>query len=228
MNVTWLKENWLKLLLVVAAIALAVTLIYLSTAVTKQSEEHPMAIQSVEKNPIATITMESGEQIRIELFPNKAPNTVNNFIALANSGYYDGVIFHRIIEGFVIQGGDPDGTGMGGPGYKIKGEFYQNGFKPNDITHDPGVISMARSKLPDSAGSQFFIVVGDEPFVKQSLDNKYAGFGKTADEESLKACMELSKVTTGKGDRPEKPPVMKTVRVETFDEQYPEPQKITN
>ncbi len=172
-------------------------------------------------NPIVTITMETGEEIKVELYPDKAPNTVNNFIALANNGFYDGVILHRIIKGFVLQGGDPNGTGMGGPGYSIKGEFAKNGFVGNDISHTPGVISMARSQMPNSVGSQFFLVVGEATF----LDNDYAAFGKTPDQDSLDICLKLAQVPTGMQDRPVNPPVMKSVRVDTMGKKYPAPEK---
>ena len=170
-------------------------------------------------NPTATITMEDGKTIRLELFPDKAPNTVNNFIALVKAGFYDGLIFHRIIPGFMIQGGDPNGTGMGGPGYSIKGEFLTNGFA-NDIKHVPGVISMARSMHKDSAGSQFFICVADTPH----LDGQYAAFGKCADDESLKNAIELSKVRTGFQDRPIQEQRIKTVTVETGGVEYAMPE----
>lgn len=173
-------------------------------------------------NPIATITMDNGEQILVELYPDKAPNTVNNFIALANSGFYDGVILHRVIQGFVLQGGDPDGTGMGGPGYSIAGEFTTNGFTANDITHTEGVISMARSMHNDSAGSQFFLVVGDATF----LDGKYAGFGKTVDQSSLDVCLRLATIPTNGQDRPLDPPVIQTITVETHGAEYPAPEKV--
>ncbi len=226
MNTAWLKENWWKVLLIAGVIALAVTLFLLSSTIAKKAESNPIVTpqDGEQKNPIATITLESGEEIRIELYPDKAPNTVYSFISLANSGFYDGVIFHRIINDFIIQGGDPKGTGRGGPGYTIPGEFKVNKFEQNDLSHTPGVISMARQELYyNSAGSQFFIVVGKADF----LDRKYAAFGKTADQESLDVCMKLAEQETGKGDRPLEPPVMKTVRVETFGIQYPEPEKLS-
>ncbi len=178
----------------------------------------------VDKNPIVTITMEDGSKIKVELYPDKAPNTVCNFISLVNKQFYDGVVFHRIIDRFMIQGGDPEGTGRGGPGYMIKGEFANNGFKANDIKHTEGVISMARSRLMDSAGSQFFIMVGAAPH----LDGDYAAFGKVVDEDSLAVVKKLAKVPVGgfNGDAPLEPPVMKTVTVETFGYEYPEPNKI--
>ena len=157
--------------------------------------------------PIVTIEMEDGQIMRGELYPEKAPNTVNNFIALANSGYYDGLTFHRVIPGFMIQGGCPDGTGMGGPGYSIRGEFSGNGFEKNDIKHTLGVLSMARSMSPDSAGSQFFIMVDAAPH----LDGQYAAFGKVP-----RSMM---------NDKPKQPQVMKSVRVDTLGDEYPEPEK---
>ncbi|MEX1377450.1 MAG: peptidylprolyl isomerase [Eubacteriales bacterium] len=175
----------------------------------------------IPQNPIATITLESGDVIKLELYPQVAPQTVCNFISLANSGFYDGVIFHRIIQGFVLQGGDPNGTGMGGPGYSIEGEFSSNGHE-NDIAHTEGVISMARAASYNSGGSQFFLVVGDARF----LDGDYAGFGKTVDEASTEVCMQLSLVPTGAQDRPIDPPVIKSITVDTFGYDYPEPTKL--
>lgn len=180
------------------------------------------------RNPEVTITMEDGSKIVLELYPDKAPNTVNNFIALTNSGYYDGLTFHRIIDGFMIQGGDPEGTGRGGPGYMIQGEFSVNGFKDNDLKHTKGVLSMARKGNPayDSAGSQFFIMVGDSP----GLDGEYAAFGKVTDSDSMAVCEAFSKVPAGgpRGDTPVNPPRIKQVVVNTFGVVYPEPEKIRN
>lgn len=173
------------------------------------------------KNPIATIAMESGEEVKLELYPKIAPQSVYNFISLANSGFYDGLILHRVIQGFVLQGGDPDGTGMGGPGYTIQGEFKSNGHE-NDISHTEGVISMARSASYNSGGSQFFLVVGDARF----LDGDYAAFGKTVDSASTDICMGLSTIKTGAQDRPLDPPVIATISVETFGVEYPEPTKL--
>ena len=171
-------------------------------------------------NPIVTIELESGAVMKGELYPEKAPNTVNNFIALANSGYYDGLIFHRVIPGFMIQGGCPDGTGMGGPGYQIRGEFSGNGFEKNDIKHTLGVLSMARSMHPDSAGSQFFIMVGAAPH----LDGQYAAFG--AITENSEAAVEISRTNRNMmNDRPKKDQVIKSIRVDTLGEDYPEPEK---
>ena len=171
-------------------------------------------------NPIVTIELENGQIMRGELYPEKAPNTVNNYIALANSGYYDGLIFHRVIPGFMIQGGCPNGTGMGGPGYQIRGEFSGNGFEKNDIKHTLGVLSMARSMHPDSAGSQFFIMVGAAPH----LDGQYAAFG--AITENVEAAVAVSRVNRNMmNDRPKKDQVIKSIRVDTLGEEYPEPEK---
>ncbi|MBQ1597573.1 MAG: peptidylprolyl isomerase [Lachnospiraceae bacterium] len=169
-------------------------------------------------NPIVTITMEDGSVMKAELYPQIAPNTVNNFISLINRHFYDGVIFHRVIRGFMLQGGDPDGTGMGGPGYSIKGEFTNNGF-PNDLKHTAGVLSMARTMIPDSAGSQFFIMHKDAPH----LDGEYAAFGKII--EGMDVVNAIAETKTGFSDRPVTDQVMKTVTVETFGEEYPEPEK---
>ena len=170
------------------------------------------------QNPIVTIEMENGDIMKAELYPEIAPNTVNNFISLISKGYYDGVIFHRVIPGFMIQGGDPDGTGMGGPGYSIKGEFTQNGFK-NDRKHTPGVLSMARTMIPDSAGSQFFIMHETSPH----LDGAYAAFGKLI--EGLEIVDKIARVRTDYSDRPMETQKMAKVTVETFGVDYPEPEK---
>ncbi len=171
-------------------------------------------------NPIVTIEMEDGGVMSGELYPEIAPNTVNNFIALANSGYYDGLIFHRVIPGFMIQGGCPQGTGTGGPGYSIKGEFSSNGFK-NDLKHTLGVLSMARTMIPDSAGSQFFIMVADAPH----LDGQYAAFGKIT--ENAEKAVEISRVNRDMfNDKPKKPQTIKSIRVDTLDVAYPEPEKL--
>lgn len=171
------------------------------------------------QNPIATINMYDGKVMKLELYPEIAPNTVNNFIALANSGFYNGVIFHRVIEGFMIQGGDPTGTGRGGPGYSIKGEFEANDFK-NSLKHTRGVLSMARSMMPDSAGSQFFIMHNDAPH----LDDQYAAFGKLIEGEDV-----LDEIATTKVDFADKPyeeKRIKSISVETFGVDYPQPEKI--
>ena len=170
------------------------------------------------QNPIVTIEMEDGGTIKAELYPEIAPNTVNNFISLINKGYYDGVIFHRVIPGFMIQGGDPKGMGTGGPGYSIKGEFTRNGFK-NDLKHDRGVLSMARTMMPNSAGSQFFIMHKNSPH----LDGQYASFGKVL--EGMEVVDAIANTRRGRNDKPLTPQVMKKVTVETFGVEYPEPEK---
>ena len=157
-------------------------------------------------NPIVTITMENGDVMKAELYPEIAPNTVNNFISLIKKGYYDGLIFHRVISGFMIQGGCPDGTGMGGPGYDIKGEFAYNGFA-NDLKHTEGVLSMARAMHPDSAGSQFFIMHKNSPH----LDGQYAAFGKMTD--GFEVLDEIAMTKTGYADRPMFDMVIKSIRV---------------
>ena len=169
------------------------------------------------QNPIVTITMANGDVMKAELYPEIAPNTVNNFISLVKKGFYDGLIFHRVINGFMIQGGCPDGTGMGGPGYSIKGEFAQNGFN-NSLKHEAGVLSMARAMHPDSAGSQFFIMHKDAPH----LDGAYAAFGKVT--EGMDVVNKIAECDTDFRDRPIVPQVMKTVTVETFGVDYPEPE----
>lgn len=170
------------------------------------------------KNPIVTIEMEDGSIMKAELYPEIAPNTVNNFISLINKHFYDGLTFHRVIPGFMIQGGCPDGTGAGGPGYDIKGEFSQNGVK-NDLKHTAGVLSMARAMHPDSAGSQFFIMHETSPH----LDGSYAAFGKIT--EGLENVDKIAKVERDFSDKPLKPQVMKSVTVDTFGESYPEPEQ---
>ena len=169
-------------------------------------------------NPIVTIEMENGDIIKAELYPEVAPNTVNNFISLVKSKFYDGVIFHRVIRGFMIQGGVPQGIGIGGPGYSIKGEFAMNGVK-NDLKHTRGVLSMARSMAPNSAGSQFFIMHEDAPH----LDGQYAAFGKVI--EGMDAVDKIAKCMTGRNDKPIHRQAMKKVTVDTFGVDYPEPVK---
>ena len=171
------------------------------------------------QNPVVTIEMENGDIMKAELYPEIAPNTVNNFISLINHNFYDGVIFHRVINGFMLQGGDPDGTGMGGPGYSIKGEFSSNGFK-NDLKHEPGVLSMARTMIPDSAGSQFFIMHKTSPH----LDGDYAAFGKVI--EGMDVVNKIAETATDWSDRPVEEQKMKKVTVETFGVTYPEPETI--
>ena len=171
------------------------------------------------QNPIVTITMENGDIMKAELYPDIAPNTVNNFISLINNHFYDHVSFHRVISGFMLQGGDPEGTGMGGPGYEIKGEFSSNGFT-NNLKHSAGVLSMARTMVPDSAGSQFFIMHQDSPH----LDGEYAAFGKIT--EGMDIVNKIAAVQTDFSDRPIQPQVMQEVTVDTFGVTYPEPEKM--
>lgn len=171
------------------------------------------------QNPIVTFTMANGDVIEAELYPEIAPISVNNFISLIQKKFYDGLIFHRVIRGFMIQGGDPEGTGMGGPGYSIKGEFAQNNVK-NDLKHTEGVLSMARSMLPDSAGSQFFIMHKTSPH----LDGSYAAFGKVI--KGLENVNKIAETPTDYSDRPLEDQIMKTVTVETFGVQYDEPEKL--
>ena len=168
-------------------------------------------------NPIVTITMANGDIMKAELYPDVAPNTVNNFISLVKKGFYDGLVFHRVIRGFMIQGGCPQGTGMGGPGYSIKGEFSYNGFA-NDLKHTPGVLSMARAMNPNSAGSQFFIMHETSPH----LDGQYAAFGKVT--EGMDVVNKIVETTTDYSDRPLEPQMIKSMTVETFGVDYPEPE----
>ena len=171
------------------------------------------------QNPIVTFTMENGDVFKAELYPEIAPISVNNFLSLIDKNFYDGVIFHRVIRGFMIQGGDPDGTGFGGPGYSIKGEFSQNGVK-NDLKHTEGVLSMARSMAPDSAGSQFFVMHKNSPH----LDGGYAAFGKVI--EGMDVVNKIAETATDYSDRPLEEQRIKTVTAETFGEYYPEPDKL--
>ncbi len=170
------------------------------------------------QNPVITIEMMSGEIVKAELYPDVAPNTVNNFLSLVNKGYYNGLIFHRVIKGFMIQGGCPEGSGMGGPGYHIKGEFSMNGFK-NELSHTPGVLSMARAQNPNSAGSQFFIMHESSPF----LDGQYAAFGQVIEGQDV--VNKIACVRTDFMDRPMKEQKIKSITAETFGKEYPEPEK---
>ncbi len=171
------------------------------------------------KNPIITITMESGEIMKAELYSELAPNTVKNFISLVKKGFYDGLIFHRVIKGFMIQGGCPQGTGTGGPGYSIKGEFTKNGFS-NDLKHTKGVMSMARAMMPDSAGSQFFIMHENSPH----LDGQYAAFGKIT--EGIEAVDKIADCKTDFNDKPLDPQIIKSITVDTFEVEFEEPEII--
>ncbi|MEN8904676.1 MAG: peptidylprolyl isomerase [Clostridiales bacterium] len=171
------------------------------------------------ENPIVTIEMESGNKIKLELYPEIAPNSVNNFISLIKNNFYDGVIFHRVIPNFMIQGGDPEGTGTGNPGYSIKGEFSSNGFD-NNLKHDRGIISMARAMDPNSGGSQFFIMVKNSPH----LDNEYAAFGKVT--EGMNEVDKIVGVDRDHNDKPYENQTMKSVTVDTFGIDYPSVEKV--
>lgn len=175
--------------------------------------------ENVRKNPEITITMDNGKTIRAVLYPDKAPNTVHNFLSLASRSFYDGCLFHRVISGFMIQGGDPEGSGMGGPGYEIRGEFSANGFQ-NDLKHRRGVLSMARAMHPDSAGSQFFIMHADAPH----LDGQYAAFGEVL--EGMDVVDEIADSPVDAADRPRKEQKIRSITVETFGIDYPEPEKV--
>ena len=188
-------------------------ILYTKKSITTKGKEKNMA-----QNPVVTITMEDGSVMKAELYPEIAPESVNNFISLIQKKFYDGLIFHRVISGFMIQGGDPEGLGFGGPGYHIKGEFKINGFE-NNLKHTAGVLSMARAQDPDSAGSQFFIMHKDSPF----LDGQYAAFGKLI--EGMDVVNAIAAVSTDMRDKPLKDQRMKTVTVETFGVDYPEPEK---
>jgi len=170
-------------------------------------------------NPIVTITMENGDVMKAELYPEIAPNTVNNFISLIKKDYYNGIIFHRVIRGFMLQGGCPDGTGMGGPGYSIKGEFSANGFE-NNLKHEPGVLSMARTQIPDSAGSQFFVMHKNSPH----LDGSYAAFGKVT--EGLDVVNKIAEVATNHMDKPLDEQRIKSITVDCQGVDYPEPERV--
>lgn len=183
-------------------------------------EENETTVESTGELPVATIKVKDFGTIKAELYPDKAPNTVNNFISLANSGFYDGLIFHRVIEGFMNQGGDPDGVGTGGPGYSIKGEFSNNGYTNNDLKHTAGVLSMARANDPDSAGSQFFIMAEEASY----LDGDYAAFGKVI--EGMDVVEAINSVETNSNDKPLKDVVIESITVDTKGINYKEPEKI--
>lgn len=187
---------------------------------TETNVEETVSVQAIQTTPIVTMTVKDYGTVKMELYPEIAPNTVNNFIELANSGFYDGLIFHRIIPGFMIQGGDPLGTGVGGPDYSIPGEFSDNGYSGNTLAHTKGVLSMARSNAPDSAGSQFFIMTEDAPH----LDGLYAAFGKVT--EGLDIIEKLGVVETAAGDKPVEDVVIESITVETNGVEVPEVMKI--
>ena len=216
--------NFKKNVILVSLLVLMITVVGCTSKDKDETTEAPeipeVNLEDVKKEkPIVTIEMDNGDKIVAELYPNIAPNTVNNFISLINKGFYDGLNFHRVIPGFMIQGGDPDGNGTGGPGYGIKGEFEANGVK-NDIKHDRGVLSMARSKNPDSAGSQFFIMAADSPH----LDGEYAGFGKVI--EGMEAVDRIVSSERDGSDKPLEPQTIKTITVDLIGETYSEPEVI--
>ncbi|CAM3506520.1 peptidylprolyl isomerase [Paenibacillus lupini] len=182
----------------------------------------PDKLLGSEKHPVVTVEMDNGKTFKVELYPEIAPNTVNNFVSLVQKGFYDGTIFHRVIPGFMIQGGDPEGTGMGGPGYAIKGEFTSNDFQ-NDLLHTRGVISMARSGDPDSGGSQFFVMVADAP----SLDGEYASFGEVIEGmETVDEIVNQETLKTGEGSTPVKPMAIKKATVDLKGLTFAEPEKV--
>lgn len=191
-----------------------------NTSSQNTEKENETTVESTGELPVATIKVKDFGTIKAELYPDKAPNTVNNFISLANSGFYDGLIFHRVIEGFMNQGGDPDGVGTGGPGYSIKGEFSNNGYTNNDLKHTAGVLSMARANDPDSAGSQFFIIAEEAPH----LDGDYAAFGKVT--EGMDVVEAINSVETKSNDKPLEDVVIESITVDTKGINYKEPEKI--
>ncbi len=213
----------INILIAACTVAIITLAILIAVAITGDKEiamAKEIAKLNISENPIATIKMENGDEIKVELYPKIAPNTVCNFIELANSGFYDSLMFHRCIEGFMIQGGDPEGTGIGGPGYTIKGEFTANGFE-NNLRHERGVISMARQTLPlDSAGSQFFIMVADATH----LDGQYAAFGKVI--EGMDVVDAIVANETDSNDKPIVPQIIQSIKVDTKGIEYPEAQKI--
>ncbi|MBM6838030.1 peptidylprolyl isomerase [Clostridium saudiense] len=198
----------------------------IETGENNLDESSTTKVERPENLPIATIKVKDFGTIEAELYPDKAPNTVNNFIELANSGFYDGLTFHRVVKGFMNQGGDPKGDGTGGPGYSIKGEFSENGYKANDLKHTTGVLSMARAQNPDSAGSQFFIMAEDA----SSLDGKYAAFGKVVNGLDVVEAINNTEVeknkSTGEESTPVTPIVIEEIRVDTKGIEYPEAEKI--
>lgn len=209
-----------------AGLVMCLLLVVTACGAKKTEQDAPAPAQNTEaeetnvsENPVATITMENGDKIEVELYPLVAPESVKNFIHLANDGFYDGLVFHRVIAGFMIQGGDPLGTGMGGPDYSIKGEFKLNGVD-NNVSHKRGVISMARSQAFDSAGSQFFIVHQDSFF----LDGQYAAFGRVT--SGMEAVDRIASEKTNANDRPARDQVIASIRVETFGVEYGEPEKL--
>ncbi len=215
-----MRNSKLNIILLILIVIVVMALGFQMFTNNKNSQEKGRSSKvDITQNPVVTIKMENGNEIKVELYPNIVPNTVNNFISLVKSGFYNGTIFHRVIPGFMIQGGDPDGTGMGGPGYSIKGEFSGNGFT-NELKHTKGVLSMARSQHPDSAGSQFFLMVADATH----LDGQYAAFGKVI--SGIEEADKIVSVDKNFRDRPKEDQKMAEVTVETFGVEYPEPEKI--
>ena len=212
------KKRQKRMLL--ALVSVGVLLLVIAAAFIIRGAMAPKYELADENHPVATLTMENGKKIVIELYPEMAPNTVANFVELASSKFYDGLTFHRVIKGFMIQGGDPEGTGRGGPGYAIKGEFSQNGFEGNTMSHTLGTVSMARQSLPlDSAGSQFFIVTNEtEQTAPTYLDGAYAAFGKVV--YGMDTAMEISRTATDSSDRPKTAQVIKSIRVDTKGVEY--------
>ncbi len=212
------KKRQKRMLL--ALVSVAVLILVIAAAFIIRGAMAPKYELADENHPVATLTMENGKKIVIELYPEMAPNTVANFVELASSKFYDGLTFHRVIKGFMIQGGDPEGTGRGGPGYAIKGEFSQNGFEGNTLSHTLGTVSMARQSLPlDSAGSQFFIVTNEtEQTAPTYLDGAYAAFGKVV--YGMDTAMEISRTATDSSDRPKTAQVIKSIRVDTKGVEY--------
>ncbi len=206
--------------LMLALVSVGVLLLVIAAAFMIRGAMGPKYELVDENHPVATLTMQNGKKIIIELYPEMAPNTVANFVELANNKFYDGLIFHRVIKGFMIQGGDPEGTGRGGPGYAIKGEFSQNGFEGNTLSHTLGTVSMARQSMPlDSAGSQFFIVTNEtEGTAPTYLDGAYAAFGRVV--YGMDTAMEISRVSTNSSDRPLTDQVIKSIRVDTKGVEY--------
>ena len=219
-----LKSGLLKLVAVVAVTSLVLVGCGSSKKNDTSNDKSDVKVEAPAELPIATIKVKGYGDIVAELYPQYAPNTVNNFISLANSGFYDGLTFHRVIQNFVLQGGDPDGNGTGGPGYAIRGEFTENNYKHNTLSHSAGVLSMARSRNNDSAGSQFFIVTEDSEMNKASLDNKYAGFGKVI--EGMDVVTKIAAVKTDGMDKPEEPVVIESIRVDTKGVDYKDPEKM--
>lgn len=224
-------KNFKKIIISIITVVMPLTMVgcgssNIKTEVDNSSNNSTEQVETVGNLPIATIKVKDFGTIEAELYPDKAPNTVNNFIELANSGFYDGLTFHRVVKGFMNQGGDPEGNGTGGPGYSIKGEFSSNGYEANDLKHTKGVLSMARANDPDSAGSQFFIMAEES----SNLDGQYAAFGKVVNGLDVVEAINNSEVeknkSTGEKSTPVTPIVIEEIRVDTKGVQYPEAEKI--